>query len=444
MKILIAGSGDTGTYLAKSLSYENQDVVMMSTDKEYLAGLDSSHNLMVNIGRADSVPDLVSAGADSADLFIAVTPSESVNLVACQIARFLGAKNCVARIENKYLLEKRVSEMFSSHGVDTLIYPEKLVASEIMAFIDRNWVTKWFELHAGELVLAGVRINAGSEICGKQLKDLQPISGFFHVAAIRRRRKLIIPHGDDFLLDGDLAYFTIRPENEAQLARITGHTVRKLKNVMVSGGGKITYLLAEMMRGRCNMTIIEPDRERCTLLAETYPDVTVVNAEVKDFSALREEEISGMDLFLALSDSTETNIVACMVAKEFGVKRTVVQIEDIPYMWEAENLGIDKIVNKKLTTTGAILKYILGLDIQVGHILSLEDAEVVEIEVNKGARITGAPVKDLKLPSGLTLGGLIREGKGMLISGSTEIIPGDRVMVFFTPGSLLKVRHLFK
>lgn len=444
MKILIAGSGDTGTHLATTLSYENQDVILMSDDKDYLDSLDSTQNLMVSVGDPTSPRDLQRAGADGADLFIAVTPYPTTNLTACQLAHVLGAKSTVARVDNPQYFTPAILENFERGGVGSIVFPEMLVSAQIMLFVKHNWVIHWSEFGRGSLLLVGVRIREGAPLAGRELKSFADSRRRFHVSVIRRGHRIIIPRGSDALLPGDTAYFSVRRKDVAALAGMTGHTEVKIRNVMISGGGKITGLLCRDMAEGFNVTVIDSDRERCRRLVEVAPHVAVVNAAPTDLRAMEEEALDSMDLFIALNESAATNIVACMVAREHHVKRTVAQIEDLQYIPEAESLTIDKVVNKKLITSSHILRGILGARIRVGSAFALGDAEVAEIEVHDDSRVIDTPVRSLRLPSDLTLGGLIRDGEGFLIDGDTVIRPGDRLIVFFLPGALLKVARVFK
>lgn len=444
MKILIAGSGDTGTYLSKYLSYENQDVVLMSCDRDYLAGLDADYNLMTFAGDPVSVGALKAAGAGQADLFIGVSPDETVNIVSAQLAHNLGAGKCIVRVERPEMLDEDVADWFAAAGIASMVYPESLVAREIARFIKRNWASEWVELHESQLLLIGVRITDSSVICGRVLRDVFAGKREVHVSAIRRRHRLIIPRGDDIVLPRDMVYFTLLPSSLDTLINLVGVGATRVRNVMISGAGRITESLLPLLKNGYNVTLIDGDREACRKMAVDFPYVTVVNALPRDFSVMKDEQIQSMDLFVALSDSSEKNIVACMVARESGVRRTVAQIEDIEYIAEAEGLNIDKVVNKKLITSANILRYILGADAKVERMISFEDAEVAEIEVRENSKITRCCVRDLKLPADVTLGGLIRDGRGMLINGETRIMPGDKVMVFFLPGSLLRVERLFR
>ena len=444
MNIIIAGSGDTGTHLAKMLSEEHCDVVLMSTDSEYLENIDSSFNLMTLYGDATCVADLRRAGIAECDLFVAVTPVSDTNMVSCQLASILGAGRTIARVGCSDYLQPELAAGFESAGVGQLVYPETLVADEIVEFMRNNWVLKWYEVQGGELLLAGVRIEPGAPGSGKCLKDLHPGGRTFHVAAIRRGGELLIPRGDDCLQGGDTVYFVMRPEHADDVARLCGRSTHPVKSVMVTGTGAITRELAARLAGRCSLTIIDSDKEACRRLAEDFPKATVVCAPVHDITTQRDEGLADTDLFVALSNDPPSNIVACMMAKDAGVKKTVAQIEAIQYISEADRLGVDKTVNKKLITSGKILRIILGLGARVESVMALGDAEVADITVTEGSRITSGVVMDLRLPHQITLGGLLRGGRGCLVEGKTRILPGDRVLVFFRVGALNKVDYWFK
>lgn len=444
MNIIIAGSGDTGTHLAKMLSEEHCDVVLMSTDSEYLERIDTSFNLMTLYGDATSVDDLRRAGVARCDLFVSVTPVSDTNMVACQLASILGAGRTIARVGCSDYLQPGVAAGFERAGVGQLVYPETLVADEIVEFIRHNWVQQWYEVNGGELLLVGIRIGADAPVTGRRLKDLHPHGRRFHIAAVRRRGEIVIPRGDDAIAEGDTVYIVLRPEHADEVALLCGRRNRRVKSVMVAGAGAITRELALRLHGRCALTILDADRDACRRLAEEFPKATVVCAPSYDLAAQKEEGLADTDMFIALSNDPPSNIVACMMAKDAGVRKTVAQTEAIQYISEAERLGVDKTVNKKLITSGRILRIILGLGARVESVLALGDAEVADITVPEGARITRGPVMDLRLPRQITLGGMLREGKGRLVEGSTRILPGDRVLVFFRDGALSKVDYWFK
>lgn len=443
MRIIIAGDGETGTHLAKMLSVENQDIVLMGTDRHHLAELDAADNFITFEGSPMSVVNLTRCGADHAGLFVAVTPDERTNLLACQLAKLCGAKKCVARVDNPEFACENVDAMLRRNGVDMTFFPEKVAAREIGRFIRHNWVSEWFQLKAGEVCVVGVRMDAAGTLCGKRLRDVPNNPRLFHVSAIKRGSEIIIPRGDDMLLEGDTIYFSVLRDNVRRLPALCGRRVTDVKKIMITGGGLVTENLLGLIGSEYGITVLEPDSRRCRIIAERFPNVVTVNASANDVATLHEEGIDRCDAFLALTGSSETNIVSCMVAREHGVAKTLARIEELQYMPEAESLSIDKIINKKLLNAGEILNVLLDSSLASSRSLSLDKAEITGLVAKEGSRIVSKPIAELHLPRELTVGALVRDGVGQLVEGSTHIRPGDKVMVFFIAGALGKVERLF-
>lgn len=444
MRVIIAGDGETGQHIARILSVENQDIVLIGSDKSRLSELDSEYNFITFEGSPVSVENLLQCGADNADLFVGVTPSETVNILSAQLAKSLGVRKCVARIDNPELSDGRAAELLKSYGVDMTVYPEKLAAQEIKRFIANNWVSKWFELHDGKLLVIGVYIRQGAPLCGKMLKDIPNNPRLFHVSAIQRGDDIIIPRGDDMLKPGDTVYFSVLPQNLNQLAGLCGKEQAPVRKIMITGAGRVTENLLEDLPAKIAVTVIDPDSERCRAIAARFPRAVVVTTNSNDVTTLKDEGINNCDMFLALTGSSERNIVSCMVAREHHVPRTLARIEELQYAPEAESLAIDKIINKKQINAGKILHLLLGMDVSTPQCLSLDKAEIIEMVATPGSRITSKPVFRLGLPIELTIGGIIRDGKGMMVDGHTQVMPGDHVMVFCLAGSLTKVDKLFR
>ena len=444
MKVIIAGDGETGQHIARILSIENQDIVLMGSDRARLSELDAVYNFITFEGNPVSVHNLMKCGADNADLFVAVTPDETVNIVSCQLAKSCGVRKCVARIDNPELSDGKAAVAIRSFGVDMTIYPEKLAAYEIERFIAHNWVSKWFELHDGKLLVAGIYMPAGSPLCGRRLRDIPNNPRIFHVSAIRRGDEIIIPRGDDRLNAGDTVYFCVLPDNLDSLEQLCGKKQLTVRKIMITGAGRVTENLLESIHGRMSITVIDPDSERCRIIAARFPKIVVVNATSNDVTTLKDEGIDTADMFLALTGSSERNIVSCMVAREHNVPRTLARIEELQYAPEAESLAIDKIINKKQLNAGKILHLLLGMDVSTPQCLSLDKAEITEMVAPEGSRITSKTISRLDLPRELTIGGIIRDGRGMMVDGNTQILAGDHVMVFCLAGALTKVERLFK
>jgi trk system potassium uptake protein TrkA len=443
MKIVIAGAGEVGSHLAKLLSAEEQDIMLIDSNAERLATLDANYNLMTVEGNPTSFATLREARVGSCDLFIAVTPYESNNIVACSIAKNLGAQTTVARIDSYDFMNPANADHVRHMGVDRVIYPEQVAAEEIITALRRSWIRNWFELHNGQIILAGVKLRQGAPIVGMKLKDFAFTNRHFHVSAIKRNHETIIPRGDDLLNDGDILYFTTTRDHINDLLTLTGKTEHKIKRVLIMGGSKIAVRLVNLGREQFKFKIVESNLEICRKLPQKCPDCEIIHGDARDTDLLADIGASDMDAFVALTDSSETNIFTCLTAKDIGIRKTVADVENIQFISQAENLNIGTVVNKKLLASSTIFQLLLDADSSTSKCLALADAEVAELEVRPGSKITRAPVKDLKLAREMTLAGLIRNGEGMLINGNTLIEPGDHVLVFCLAGALHKVEKLF-
>lgn len=446
MKIVIAGAGEVGSHLGKLLSREEQDIVMIDNDREKLDRLDANYNLMTCVGSPTSFRTLSNAGVDtSCDLFIAVTPYENTNITSCAIAKSLGARKTVARIDNYEFRNTAHRPFFASIGVDHLIYPEYLAAQEICTALKQPWVRHWFELNDGRLLLIGVKIRSNASLVGKSMRDITATQHNYHVAAIKRRHETIIPRGDDVIQADDILYFTTTEEFVDDIRDLCGKRDYKVRNVMVMGGSRIAVRLAHMASDRLKLTIIENDPDICRRLPEKCSgcDVRIIHGDARNNDVLREEGIGAMDAFVALTDASETNILTCLAAKEMGVNKTIAEVENIQFISEAEILNIGTIVNKKLLASSKIFQLLLDADETSSRFMALSDAEVAELEARPGSKITRAPVMDLRLSRDMTIAGLIRNGRGMLVGGRDRIEAGDHVLVFCLSGSIHKVEKLF-
>ena len=443
MKIVIAGAGEVGSHLAKLLSFENQDIVLIDSDASKLAPIDANYNLMTLVGRPTSFQTLRDAGVENCDLFIAVTPYETTNVVACTMAKQIGAERTVARIDNYEFMSDENRKYFSSMGVDSLIYPEYLAAKEIITALKRPWVRHWFELHDGEIILVGVKMRETAKLIGMQLKELAALQPSFHISAIKRNHNTIIPRGDDYIKLDDILYFTTTRDHVDDLLDICGKKNFDVRKVMIMGGSRIAIRTADLAGDEFKIKVIDNSLEKCQRLAEMCPDCDIVHADARDMDVLREEGLDDYDAFVALTDSSETNILACIMAKEFGVAKTIAEVENIQLVSEAESLNIGTTINKKLLASSTIFQLLLDTDSSTSKCHSLTDAEVAELEVRPGSKITRGPVKDLNLSREMTIAGLVRDGVGMLVTGNTVIQPGDHVVVFCLAGALHKVEKLF-
>ena len=443
MKIIIVGAGEVGTHLAKMLSNEDQDIILLDNDQERLDIIDSNYNLMTWNGSSSSFRTLRDIGVQDCDLYIAVTPYETRNLTSCGIARKLGATKTVARMDSDEFQEPDNSSVLKSMGIDYLIYPENLASEEINTALRHNWARYWGELHDGDLLLIGVKIRTECPLLNCKLRNLPVKAHDFHVAAIKRNNETIIPSGNDAILQDDIVYFITTAPYVEEVRDLCGKKKKNIRKVMIMGGSPIALRFALDYHDRYHIKIIDIDREHCEHLAMLLPDCEILLGDGRDIEVLRENNVGQYDAFLSLTDSSETNILACLTAKEFGVPKTIADVENIQFLSQAENLNIGTTINKKLLASSHIFKILLDTDQSSAKCLALADAEVAELKVREGAKITKAPVKDLRLPEGMTLAALSRDGRCEMVGGYTQILPGDYVVVFCLSGSIHKIEKWF-
>jgi trk system potassium uptake protein TrkA len=445
MKIIIAGAGAVGTHLAKLLSREKQDIVLMDEDEDKLGRIDSNFDLMTVCASPTSIEGLESAGVAGADLFIGVTPEESRNMTACMLATNLGAKKTVARIDNNEYLQPDHKEFFAKLGVNSLIYPEMLAAKDIVDAVKMSWIRQWWEFCGGALVLIGAKMRETAEILNVPLHEIGGKNIPFHVVAIKRGSETIIPRGDDTIKLYDIVYFTTTKKYIPYIRKIAGkENYADVKTVIIMGGSRIAVKTTQFVPDYMEVKIIESDINRCNRLTELVDDkVMIINGDGRDLELLEEEGLRNTDAFVALTGNSETNILACLAAKRMGVSKTVAEVENIDYIGMAESLDIGTVINKKLIAASHIYQMMLDADVSNVKCLTFADADVAEFTVKEGSRITKDSIKNMGLPKGITIGGLIRNGNGILVTGNTTMLPGDHVVVFCLGFMIKKAEKFF-
>jgi trk system potassium uptake protein TrkA len=446
MRIVIAGAGDVGFHLAKLLSYEEQDIILIDRDPATLKQASSSLDVKTIKGNSTSYKILEEANIANTDLLIAVTSSEETNLTTTIIGKHLGAKKTIARIENlEYLMDKEKLDL-KELGIDEIISPESLAAREIKRLLKEIAVTDTFDFDEGRLSMVGVTITTDSALVDKTMVDvaaLNPNQNFVTVA-ILRDNKTIIPHGDNKFTEGDHAYFVAEPEGVDLILKLAGKERREIKNVMILGGSKVGFHAAKRLSRKFNVKLIEREEEKCFELADQLRNVMVICGDGRDVELLEEESINEMDAFIAVTGNSETNIISCLVAKNHGVQKTISLVENIDYIHLSQNIGVDTMINKKLIAANFIFRYI-----RKGDVISLTsihgvDAEILEFIVKDNSKITKKAIKDLDFPSGAIIGGVVRSGTGKITMGDFQFRPKDRAVVLCRPECIHAVEEYFK
>ena len=444
MKVVIAGAGEVGTYLAKMLSNEVHEIILVEDDNDKLEKIANQVDLLTITGAANSIVDLKEAGISKADLFIAVTPYESRNILACILAKDLGAKKTLARINNAEYLKKEHKPKFQAMGVDELIYPETLAAKEIIASVKQPGARVMHEFSGGKLILFGIKIRENAEIVNKSLCDISTISNVFRAVAITRGDTTIIPKGRDVILNEDVVYFVTTNNGMLELYEKAGKKFFDVKNIMFLGGSRIAQKTIEKLNDQFNIKVIEQDKERCQQIADRFSNILVINGDGRNLDLLKEEGIEKMDAFVAVTGNSETNILTCQLAKKMGVKRTVAEIENIDFISLAEQVGIGSVINKKYIAASFIYRFSMHAEISNVRCLTATEAEVVEVIANEGSKATRKKVKDLDFPDNAKIGGIVRGDNGFIVTGETQILAGDKVVIFALPKAIKKIDKFFK
>ncbi len=444
MKVVIAGAGEVGTHLAKMLANEKHDIILLDDSPEKLAIISREVDLLTIAGSAHSFHDIKETGIAKADLFIAVTPFEERNVLACLMATYLGVGRTIARINNSEYLKPQYRKKLETLGIKELIYPESLAAKEIVASVKQTGTRQLIEFSNGILILLGIKIRDNAPIVNNELQELSLKNKGILVAAINRENKTLIPRGKDYIRDGDIVFFITTRDKQQVVFDLAGKKPFEVKNIMILGGSRIAQKAIEKLGDQYRIKVIENNLERCEQIADRFENVLVINGDGRNLELLKEEGIEKMDAFVAVTGNSETNILSCHLAKSIGVRRTIAEVENLAFMGIAENMGIGSLINKKLIAASYIYKFTLNAEISNVKCLTASDAEVFEFIAKPNAKITQTPIKDLNFPEEATIGGIIRGNQGYVADGDTQIQVGDKVVVFTLPSGIKKLEKYFK
>jgi len=444
MKIVIVGAGEVGTHLARMLSRANHDIVLIDEDPDKLQRISNQVDLLCITGYSNSFKDLQDAGVSKADLFIAVTPFEDRNVVSCIIAKDLGAKRTVARVNNGEFINEKNRERITQFGVDEVIYPENLAAKEIVNSIKQVGTREMIEFSGGKLILMGIKIRKNAPCVNKTLEEISGINKEIRAVAINRGTKVFVPHGKDVVLNEDIVFFITTKSNQNLIYEISGKEIFEVKNIMILGASRIAQKAVEKLGDQYNIKIIETDRERSIKVAGRLGNALVIHGDGRNLDLLKEESLDKMDAFVAVTGNSETNILSCHLAKSYGVRRTIAEIENIDFLTMAEGMGIGSIINKKLLAASYIYKYTVGTSVAHVKCLTASDAEVFEFKIKTESKITQKPICELSIPDDIIIGGIIRNNSGFVATGDTQIKVGDLVVVLTLSSSINKLEKFFK
>ena len=444
MKIIIAGAGEVGSHLARMLGSEEHSITVIDSDPKLLDDINGLADIVTIEGDCTTFATLKKASVRKADLFIAVNHEENINIISAILAKQLGARKSIARIDNNEYLEPNNKEMFMNMGIDYLFYPEKVAAREVINLLGHTSTTEYVDFSGGRLALVVFPIDQSSEFTGKTVEEVRAMGGsLFRPVAISRDNKTIIPHSHDMFYDGDTVYIITDSKAAKTVMNYSGKTSVPIKNLMILGGSRIGVRIAMELQDEINVKLIEYDADKAYRLAEMLDKTLIINEDGRDIDAMTDEGITNMDAFVAVTERSETNILTAMLAKRMGVKKVIAEVENLTYINLAESIGIDTIVNKKQITASRIFRFTMDTDVQAIKCLTGSEAEVLEFVVKPDSPITRSPLREAAFPADATIGGIVRGDKVFIPDADFRVNPYDRAVVFSLPGAIPKIGKYF-
>lgn len=445
MRVLIIGAGEVGFHTALRLSGERHEVVVVDLSAARIREVAERMDVQTLVASGSNPRFLKEAGVERSDMVVAVTDSDEINMVACLYARLLApSATRVARIrETDYL---KMPEAFGPEHLDvaSVINPEREVATQILNFLEVPAASSVNDFAGGKVKLLGLRVPAASPLVGCRMAQLRPPEApVFLVAAIERNGNMIVPRGDDMLLAGDLAHLVARAVDVDRVLTHFGLPNEPVRSMMVVGGGTIGRIVsAEAQAMGIKVRIIEKDAERCRQIANDLDGVVVLSGDGTDVNLLREENVGSVDVFAALTDDEEDNILMALLGNKMGARRTVTRVAHVGYVPLITSLGLDLVVSPRFAAAGAIVSYMRKG--KVLSVASLKDsgAEVIEVEALETSGVVGKPLSQVKMPRGALLAAVSREGEVIIPTGSTEVLPGDHLVIFLLPDVWRKMEKL--
>jgi len=445
MRIIIAGAGEVGTHLAKMLSNENHEIIIIDPEEDRLKPIDSTLDVLTRSGSSTSLKILKDALSKKTDLFIAVTHSEDTNITSAILAKRFGAIKTIARIDNLDYLENDTTEFFKSLGIDSLIYPELIAAREVLGLLHETGATDFMEFCGGKLAMCVQRLEENAPIINKSLQEIAASqqTDKYRAVAIKRAGKTIIPRGNEQFCLGDLVYVVSTHDGIDEMMRSSGKRNFEARSIMILGGSRIGKHVALYMQKTSEVKLIDYNTRKCEDLAGILDNTLIINGDGRNVDLLEQEGITKIDAFIAVTGNSETNILSCLLAKKMGVKRTIAEVENMEYINLAENTGIDTIINKKISAASRIFRHTSNPNVTQVKYMAGTDAEIIEFNVPQHAKITRGTLRSLEFPRDAIVGGGTRDGIPFIATGDTIINANDKVVVFTLPSGYEKLSKFF-
>ncbi|MHA7131882.1 Trk system potassium transporter TrkA [Algoriphagus namhaensis] len=443
--IVIAGAGDMGYHLAEQLSYDNKDIILIDTDREVLDYVSSKLDVLTVQGDASSFEVLQRANVDNASMLLAVTTSEKTNIVTAVLAKQLGAKRVMARVRNHSYLGEENIKYFENIGIDNLISPTMLCSREIFNMIENSSFTEVFDFGGGKLNIVGITLDKSNSLVDQRIMDTKsdPIFEDIRIIAILRDQKTIIPRGSTIIRNNDHVFFISNKKNTESILELLGQKKVAIKNVMIIGGDDMALNTALKLEDRFRVTLVNKDKERCKWLAEHLKNTLVITGDYKNIELLMEEGLEQMDAFLALTESSETNIITSLSAKNHGVYKTIAHVDTREYIHISHSIGVDSLINKKLVAANEISRYLKKGTVEAVSGIYGVDAEFIQYSVCKNNRLTKYPLKELHFPDTAIVAGVIRGEEVIIPDGDFMLNINDKAIVLALPQARTALEKLF-
>lgn len=443
MKIIIAGDGEVGFYLAKLLVLEFQDITLIDTQPDKLVFAEKNLGIATVLGDSTSYKTLKQAGIENADLLIAVTSIESSNITTCLIGKRLGAKLTIARIDNMEYLMDRKSLDLNDLGIDVLISPESLASREVKYILKSPALIETFNLHNKALYLVGILLDENSSLINRTITETASLIPFntFMAVAVHRSGKTLIPTGNLQFMKDDLVYFVATEEGKEIVTDYVGKKSAPVRNLLVIGGSRTGKYIALRLSKHYNIKLIDKDIDKCNYLAKNISNVQIVCGDGTNLKLLEEEGLSNYDAIVSVTGNSETNIFTCLIAKESGVKKAIAMVENIGLFDYSQRMGIDTLINKKMAAANYIFRYIIKGRV-LTHLYGV-DARIQEYIVKKDSRAVQKQIKELEFPRDAIISGAIRNGSGLITLGNVQLQADDKVFVFSLPQSISRINSFF-
>jgi trk system potassium uptake protein TrkA len=445
MRVIIVGAGEVGYQLSKFLSMEELDIVVIDQDAKKLARVSEELDVATIVADGLSPSGLTEAGAEDADMLLAVTNSDETNMIACMLGKAMfSIPRKIARIRNpEYFRNERLLSK-ENLDIEPAISPEVEVATAIIRLLEAPFASDVEDFEDGLIKIIGFRVPEASKLKGVALKNVRSLSPpkNFLIGMIERDGNVIVPTGDDRIKKDDIIFMPMRKWEVGDAIRFLGASAKPARKIMIVGGGRIGHYIASVMEAKADIKIIERSAERCKYLAKSLEKSIVLHGDGSDESLLFEENIEDMDVFVSVSNNEELNIMSSLLAKRLGVKKTITIVNRTDYLSLASGLGLETVLSPRMITANSILKFVRQGDILSLTTIAEGRAEIIQARMGTSTKLTGKALKDIRMPKSSLVGSIMRGEKIIIPSGDDIIHEGDKLIFFTLRESIKAVEKL--